>query len=299
MPPSATIHLRSTATAANNKRQHSDANDIDGTTIKKPRIDNGEDVDKALKDHRAAINERSEEDAKLRARQADELGQLQAKHDEQTDSLQAKQIQGMSSLEEAHDKQMFDLLSSQHRRMVSRHKDFAVSQMTNRSGSRRMLDWRAEDNEQVRELTNVQEKEKEVRQSKEHMADLLTAQCQEMNSVYDEHQEALSKLQVTQAQRVLTTKAALDCALGKVSQLDQSPSVIKIEDLEELHSTPVARVQQANAPAMLLRDDAEQGDQVVDDPVFKHNVDRLVSTSDGQVTDAELLRQIGKLYKLL
>jgi len=139
MPPPATNRLYSTATAASSKRAHSDANDIDGNTNKKPRMEN---VDQALKDYRAAITGRSEEEAKLRARQAAELEKLQMQHIEQTDSLQAKQTQGSSSLEEVHAKQLFDMLNSQHSTMVLKHRDYAILQMTNQCGARKMIEWR-------------------------------------------------------------------------------------------------------------------------------------------------------------
>ena len=88
MPYLGPKHLRSTATVENRKRARSEANDIESNTAKKPRIEN---VDQALQDYGAAITERSEEEAKLRARQADELDMLKAQHIEQTNALQVKQ----------------------------------------------------------------------------------------------------------------------------------------------------------------------------------------------------------------
>jgi hypothetical protein len=92
MPLIEPLHLRSTATTANNKRAHSEADSVDDNMAKKPRMEN---VDQAFKDYRAAIAERSKDKAKLQARQAEELAELHARHIEHIehiDSLLTSQI---------------------------------------------------------------------------------------------------------------------------------------------------------------------------------------------------------------
>jgi len=297
MPLPVIIHLDSTATAANKKRVHpvDDTNDI--TTNKKPRVDG---VEKALEEYRAAINERPKEEADLRAQQAIEMGKLQTQQSEQTNSLQAQQMQGMPNLEGLYAKQLSDLLLHQHQKMVIWHEKFMIQPTTDpwpTAHARKILAWRERENGRLRQLIIAQEEE--PRQFSERLASLLGEQEQEMNSLNNDHKKALNSLQEAQARRVVTTKAALDHVLGRVPALVATPSAIKLEDPTELDSIVSARPQQANVPAKRLGDNMEQRDQDVDHPVFKHIVGRLLRTPEGQIPNAELLKDIGKFFTFL
>jgi len=98
------------------------------------------------------------------------------------------------------------------------------------------------------------------------MASLLAAQYQEMNTLDDEHKKTLSKLQETQAQRVVTTKAALDRAFGKVPEGNTTSSAIKVEDWEDLGTSHSARTSPASATTIKLRAVGKQDQYRVDHP---------------------------------